>query len=723
MRSGRIAVCAALLAAAVTVGREATPGEIPRGPVWAVDPQDPGPNLPLAGRSVFDLLTAGNVPFPFPALLTGIEERLGRRPGDPFPWKAVLIPLGRSLQRNAAAPEFFRYPRAVVAVDTEASTGGMLLKDRLYLGYHEKAELIEVISYNEAAGRFEFQLVLDYRPGGTSRVVYANRAVCTACHQGGGPLFSRQVWDETNANPEIARLLAAEGRDFYGLPVAQGVDVPFAIDAATDRANRIAVDQLLWREGCGSGESGRAIACRAAAFTAALQHRLSGGLHHDRAAVSYRDAFLSTARRAWEIRWPQGLAIPDPDIPNRNPLASHQSPALIASLPSALRPEEAKRLDGLVRSSHVPAFFEPLNPRPPLEVWTADGGDDKGPGRLITGLADFLTGEDVRRLDAALFARGSHPGAPRESRTMPCEVAVQPRGAGERVKLRCDGLEGRIFLEGGRVTGGTIDRLEASGGALRDLDVVDGSVESTGHLEITVAQKLTGLHARRADGQSVELVRLSWQGSSGKAIVIFLADFAPAAAAVQALAARTADGGLDAFSSRPFRRAAILAPLWTDLGLKHGFERLAEANLPPPLLESGGTAGPADFPEPAIRSLYQYCGRCHATPEVSPPNFLYGDVPTVRAHLAHCAERIYYRLDAWRQPVASRAKTPMPPVHALPGLGLSAETWPADPALALLRQHAADLIRARGGAPQLDALEARGYESLASCLGTRTDMD
>ena len=33
--------------------------------------------------------------------------------------KAVLIPLGRSLQRNSAAPEFFAYPRVVVAVDAE----------------------------------------------------------------------------------------------------------------------------------------------------------------------------------------------------------------------------------------------------------------------------------------------------------------------------------------------------------------------------------------------------------------------------------------------------------------------------------------------------------------------------------------------------------------------------------------------------------------------------
>jgi hypothetical protein len=372
----------------------------------------------------------------------------------------------------------------------------------------------------------------------------------------------------------------------------------------------------------------------------------------------------------------------------------------------------------------VPAVFEPLNPRPPLEVWTADAGDDKGPGRLITGLADFLTTDDIQRLDAALFARGSRPGAPRERQTTPCEVTVQPRGeTGERIKLRCSALEARIYLEDGRVSGGTIERLEAPGGTLRDLDVTGGWAVVAGgrrDLEITVAQKLTGLHARRADGDAVEMLKLSWREGTGEAEIVFLADFDPAATAVQDLATRTFARHLDAFSSRPFRRAAVLGPLFTELGLAHDFQDdSADPGLPPPLLESGGTAGPGDFPEPAIRTLYQYCGRCHATPEVSPPNFLYGDVPTVRANLTHCAERIYYRLEAWSLPAAGRTKTPMPPLHALPGLGLSAETWPSDPALAVLKQHAAGLVHAGGGAaPRLEELEARGYENLQGCLGS-----
>lgn len=630
-------------------------------PEWAVDPQDPGPNLPPAGRSLFDHLFARDgVPFPFAALLARIEERASL--------KKVLIPLGRSLQRNAADPEFFRYPRAVAAVDSDGP-----LKDRLYLGYHEKAEVLEVISYNEAAGRFEFQLVLDYRPGGAARLVYANRAVCTACHQGGGPLFSRQVWDETNANPEIARLLAAEKRDFYGFPIALGVDVPAAIDAATDRANRIAVYQLLWREGCGSAE------CRAAAFTSALQHRLSGGLH---------EGMGDPLRKAWEARWPNGLAIPDPDIPNRDPLASHGSKTAAASVPANLSPEESRRLGGLVLRSHVPAAFEPLNPRPPLEVWTKDDG----PERLIAGLAGFLTDEDARRLDAALFARGTV----RERQTFPCEVSIQPRASGERVKFRCPEIEGRIFLEGSRVVGGTIEKL----GELRDLEVIAGK-SGPREVEVELAQKLTGLHARRADGNAVESLRISSpEGGTGEAVVVFLDDFSAAKKLIRDLPG-------DVFSSAPFRRSAVLGAL----GLESDACCLADAGLPPPNLETTGIV--ADFPEPAIRALYQYCGRCHATPEVSPPNFLFGDEQRVRSNLAHCAERIFYRLDLWRLPGAERPKTPMPPVHALPALGLSE----GDPRLGLLRRHAAGLLRQETGKePRLEDLEGRGYESLRSCL-------
>ena len=110
---------------------------------------------------VFDRVFAGgndgkghDIPYPFEALVRRIrghiEPGLGGDPGV----QQVLIPLGRSLQRFAAEPDFFKYPRVVVAVDGAPAIlpakESLYLKDRLFLGYQEKSNVIEVISYNSS---------------------------------------------------------------------------------------------------------------------------------------------------------------------------------------------------------------------------------------------------------------------------------------------------------------------------------------------------------------------------------------------------------------------------------------------------------------------------------------------------------------------------------------------------------------------------------------------
>jgi hypothetical protein len=168
--------------------------------------------------------------------------------------------------------------------------------------------------------------------------------VCTACHQNHAPIFSRQVWDETNANPRVAAALArADGSaagpsrtTVHGVPIQRGVDVPNAIDDATDRANLIGVIQRIWREACDSG-------CRALALTAALQYRLSGERTFEIAPP------IATGFAA---RWPGGLAIPNPDIPNRDPLA--------------LAPSVG------IAQADVRGSLEPLAVRAPIAIWKAD---------------------------------------------------------------------------------------------------------------------------------------------------------------------------------------------------------------------------------------------------------------------------------------------------------------------------------------------------------------
>lgn len=244
--------------------------------------------------------------FPFAELVAQLQAELG----NSVPLRRVLIPLGRSLQRSAAAPDFFQYPRAVAAFG-----------DRLFLGYQEKAGVLEVLSYNAEGGRFEFQLVQDYRAGGTFQRVHAQRSVCLKCHQNQAPLFPRQLWDETNANAGIRRLLAAQHREFYGFPLEITADVPYQIDLAVHRANLFSV-----------------------------AHRIG-----------------TTGVKGWMETWPRGLWIPNPEIANRSPMAA---------LSRTAYSDDRQRIEFLTAcQGNIAAEFEPAVPRPALEIWRAEDPD------------------------------------------------------------------------------------------------------------------------------------------------------------------------------------------------------------------------------------------------------------------------------------------------------------------------------------------------------------
>src|SRR5690242_17615459 len=231
---------------------------------WAVDPTAPGADLPPAGRSVFDHLVteptangaAYHIPYPFSALIDRIQARLGQLEYAGGT-RVVLIPMGRSLQRAAAAPDFFKYPRIVFAVIGEPASSerdaGALLKDRLYIGYVEKTQTLEIISYNELAGRFEFQLVKDYRTGVQAKVFYANRAICVSCHQNHAPIFAKAVWGETSANVQMRDLLADRIAEMH-LSRQSNIDFADDIDKATVRANTLITLQRVWQRGCADAQ-------------------------------------------------------------------------------------------------------------------------------------------------------------------------------------------------------------------------------------------------------------------------------------------------------------------------------------------------------------------------------------------------------------------------------------------------------------------------------------
>jgi hypothetical protein len=358
-------------------------------------------DLPPSGRSLFDHLTTRTIegrsvqriPYPFPALLQEIRRHAGTDALGREGMAAVLIPLGRSLQRNASAGDYFQHPRVVVAVTGEARTGvvpRLLLKDRLFLGFQDEAGVIEVISYNEHAGRFEFQVVTDYRPGATPRVAYARRAVCSACHHAAAPIFSRPGWDETNANPAVAQALSAHAPTFHGVAVKRGVDVPNAIDDAVARANRIAIAQTLWQRGCDAVRApADAVGCRQRLLTAVLERRL--GRTVDAGAAT--EVALDALAAAWTALWPQGIAEPDPNIPNRDPFFGQAQQFAVAKATAPWGAEEI-----------VPAL-DPMSSRAPIAAWRADA---RGMDALLYTLGTFLARADVQAIEHALARKAKH---------------------------------------------------------------------------------------------------------------------------------------------------------------------------------------------------------------------------------------------------------------------------------------------------------------------------
>ncbi|PKO34559.1 MAG: hypothetical protein CVU34_07335 [Betaproteobacteria bacterium HGW-Betaproteobacteria-7] len=687
-----------------------------RPPDWVVTPAAPGDNLPPVGRSLFDQLFAVSrqgqatieLPFPFASLLARIDAELARDPASPLPpAKRVLIPLGRSLQRSAAAPDYFSYPRVVVAVDGDpASPNALFLKDRLYIGYQEKSAVLEVISYNEAAGRFEFQLVKDYRAGSRPQVFYANRSLCFACHQNGAPIFSRALWDETNANPQAAALLAATGQPFYGIPVGRGIDIPYAIDIASERANGFALTQKLWREGCGDDDQS-ARRCRAGLFTAALQLALADGQAWT-ADVRFDQDVAARLRAEAQRSWPAGLALGNADLPNRNPLQN---------LPHWPDDERAR-----VAHSDVAARFDPLLPRPPNGIWQAAAPEAMA--IVVSGLAEFIATSDRRRL-AATLAR--QPAIATTRLSAPCRIAAQPPAS--RWSIQCapapgeagPTLAGEMFIRNGRPIGGRLHRLALPGGtALSQLELAAASPSGGG--ETAFQPRRDGRPLRTAAGHAIN--RLIWRhqdgdASRGTVVVEIREEFAAIEQALAALVEGPESTSL--FAARAIPRQALQAALLRQLSQPAEPPCCAAAAaLPPPRLEMPAAipGSPASLPTtPGLQAFYPYCAVCHQSAETFPPNFLSGSPEQVAARLRHCAPRLYVRLAMADLAPDQRAKTPMPPESMLPAFASDPTHWRASPARQVLLAQVGDWLRAESGQPaQLSQLLTGGYEALRPCL-------
>jgi hypothetical protein len=556
----RVVVPAAVAAALALSGAGAG-----SAPMLLGDPDQPGPNLPPAGRSLFDELfeisppgtpraeARYDLPFPFERLLDQLNARIA-----PAKATTVLIPLGRSLQRFAADPDYFASPRVVVAVTEDRDVPERArLKDRLYIGYQERADELEVISYNETAGRFEFQLV-DYRAGSAPRVEYAERFVCVGCHQAHGPIFPTAVWNETNADPKVAARLSGLGESFHGAPTGDGLDRADAFDRSTDRAGRLGFANALWADGCGGPDGPEAARCRGELLLAALRYRLGG----ERAPWRGDDAASAALAERLHGRLaqvaPGGLGAPSPDLPNRTPLAE---------IEAGVAAEVAVDPDGV---------FEPTLRRKPIVFWQPSNPPAE---TLATGVGDIaaeFAGADLRWLDACLTALAPPEAGKISHERSRCETRDIARGAGRHeIRLSCGdeakaeratALAGYVALEGDAPKGGLINSLTLDGQPPLTRLIVAGGARlpagSADALELSLREAGLGLAARLPGGERLTpmILRLGADGAAEIELGL-VDDLAPLRGALSRMVDAAAAGPTAALGAGPLRRRAVLSEL------------------------------------------------------------------------------------------------------------------------------------------------------------------
>ena len=314
----------------------------------AVQPTD---RPPAGTASLFDRLVgeAGGVPFPFERLVEAAAG-YGSDAGRP---SLLLVPDGRSLVRDQTSFEQPRVLLAAGAAPGAGAPGGTITRHRLFIGYAEAADELEVISWNEAAGRFEFQVVGNYRAGTTPVLRYAQRGFCFTCHQSEGPLFPRRPWGETNVHGAVSGAIvrarkAYPGEKYHGAPLQQPLREAEIFDALVADANVLVAAQQFWRAGCG-GAAGGSEECRRRLLTQALRFRLDPAMFDSGDAEAREVATLQTS-----LQPAGGILVPDGRIPNRNPpIAAEHSWSVLGwfGIGSAAKAE-------------IPADLDPKRPRP-----------------------------------------------------------------------------------------------------------------------------------------------------------------------------------------------------------------------------------------------------------------------------------------------------------------------------------------------------------------------
>jgi len=662
-------------------------------PAWIEKASRPGPDIAPVGQSRFDQLFlqpngSYQIPYPFERLIEALEKQLDN--GDNPAVRQVLVPIGRSLQRESPAPEYFRFPRNIITLEGEPITvgrqPGQVMEYRLFIAHQPDTETLEIISYNDAAGRFEFQLAEDYSAGKPPRVKSARRVMCMSCHHNAAPIFSRTPWSETSFNIEVANRLAAALPHRFSSPIEVVSLDAGVIDVLAERANYLSAAQAIWRRGCDSA------ACRAAMLRAMLQYRLSGKSNYDASTTSYQRDYLDRLSRNWKRQWPRGLALAGSRLPDRNPFAAET----------------------------FENESDPLLRRPPQATW--HGVDSALASGIVYRLAGFFSDADIRRLDRHLTAAESAASTTYRHRA---SCTTRADGA-DRYRLLCGDKSALESLQAefeAEVSAGDIVSLRFLSlrvpldSNLLQPDIVEPR-QKPGRLEARLVNGQHRLSMRLANGNRIESMTLSWGDSllrgQSKLELVVTAEFEIIDQALSKLLDRHRSGQADSLGEGVFERKAILRELMQELGMD-------SLDWPPTVARAVAAQRPAGAGlNGDLALLAPYCAHCHADDSRHPPGFLYGKAPVEL--VLQCAPRILRRLQAWREG-GEFAPSPMPPSDSIEFSGIEAEDWPLSDHYRKLVDSLEQLLIQQQGRQRLLDWQQTDYARLPPCLPGLTNRE
>lgn len=653
-------------------------------PEWIVTASNPGPDTPPAGQSRFDQLFRDidggyRIPYPFDLVIEFLEARIDNG-GEPAV-REVFVPIGRSLQRDSPAPDYFRFPRRVIAIQGEpvaaGNAAGLAMDYRLFVAHQPRTDTLEVISYNDAAGRFEFQLIGDYDGNRKPRARPASRVMCMSCHHNAAPIFARNPWSETSFNVAVAQGLAEALPERFGSMIEVVTLDAGIVDLLAERANYLAAAQFVWRQGCAS------IACRAAMLRAILQYRLSGNANFERDHPGYRVDYVGDVARNWDIRWPRGLALAGSRIEDRDPFAPGDAP-------------------------------DPLLPRPPQASWRQV--DDTLAAGIVFRLGGYFTLADIRRLDRRLIRLAEAGPASGMRYRAECHA---PNPDSLPLLVVCGAENGprelRATLEIDSGSRGSGSLRVVSLALPRDPDLLQpGIVASSVSAHRIVAQfgdPESGLSQRLANGDRVLSMTLSWNRSPARGAsrleILVNPEFHFLDTALKRLLAERPSDPTGSLAGGVFSRESVLRPLMRELGMTplDWFETGAAPEAPAPgaTLELHG----------GLALLEPYCAHCHAGSEPNPPGFLSADAPA--GVLARCTPRMLARLLSWKEDPA-RGRSPMPPPASIGYSGTSADLWPSSDHFRGLVSSLENLLNSEYGTQAADGFRQAEYDELPSCV-------